>query len=447
MAALLSKAAKDGDVDTVAILMKENPGVVDKQHDGWTALHSAIVRSRVEVVKYMMENGADPDEENKFGMVPLVHAIDQNNYEIVRLLVEVGGANVMRFDGGMNTMAQRAKSRKDTDKRIVELLEKKEAERKKEIEEEKAEKARKRKEAAAKRAAEKEAGGGAKKKGKKGKGPPKKDAPQDPQEEQEEAGEEGKEKEGGADKEGGAPAGEEEAGGGAAAAGVPNVPCSKVSDLSGGESLMFTDHPKWKGPACFEVWTCGLVDPLHPPDHSQHSSANWAELNEHRARLDELIAGFRPDHIEDVWQSFVITAETLEANGVGGEGEDVARALTKVLAGAEGPGGGCTMQARVVKEGGIPEQHLFHPRFFKTGHSWDNNKRSKVKFATNKLRALCKTNSVKHVQFENSNLSVVDPREFMVGRLRQGGGLLVVSLYDDSEEHYHHGSFGRPAGY
>lgn len=93
-------------------------GVVDKQHDGWTALHSAIVRSRVvpprsvhwlrisgtniaqvEVVKYMMENGADPDEENKFGMVPLVHAIDQNNYEIVRLLVEVGGANVMRFDG------------------------------------------------------------------------------------------------------------------------------------------------------------------------------------------------------------------------------------------------------------------------------------------------------------------------------------------------------------
>jgi len=57
-----------------------------KNNDGWTPLHSAAYYGHFEIVKYLVEHGADIIAKNNDGLTPLQCAESKDNEEIVEYL-------------------------------------------------------------------------------------------------------------------------------------------------------------------------------------------------------------------------------------------------------------------------------------------------------------------------------------------------------------------------
>ena len=101
-------AVADDDVPSVKTLLDRHPELVRERYFGvaWkpepveglqfgnTALHTAVVNSRVELAKLLIENGADIDaigyEENKGLTPPIVLAAWEGSIEMLRLLLDAG---------------------------------------------------------------------------------------------------------------------------------------------------------------------------------------------------------------------------------------------------------------------------------------------------------------------------------------------------------------------
>lgn len=180
-------AARAGDVDSLRMILDSHPGVIDNPDSrlGWTAIHTAVIRGRTDVVKLLVQRGADVDKGNYNFLTPLFSAVSNHRkYEIIHALVVDGGANVLKLSNNAETILQVAE-KQECEKSVLKLLqthvEKAEAERAAKNAAEK----KKRAEAAAKRKAEREANGGVaakrKKKAKAKKSPTKK--PRSPPEE------------------------------------------------------------------------------------------------------------------------------------------------------------------------------------------------------------------------------------------------------------------------
>lgn len=95
-AARFFAACESGDVETVRRLAAENPTLVraadpDREHGGWTGLHSAAQKDRVEVVRLLLELGADPNARERGDNTPPLHwAAAGGNTGCVRALLDAG---------------------------------------------------------------------------------------------------------------------------------------------------------------------------------------------------------------------------------------------------------------------------------------------------------------------------------------------------------------------
>jgi uncharacterized protein len=92
----LIPASERGHVEVVRYLLSETDVDVDHVNDlGWTALLEAILLSdggprHQEIVRLLIENGADVDQADGAGVRPLAHARERGQSEIVALLEEAG---------------------------------------------------------------------------------------------------------------------------------------------------------------------------------------------------------------------------------------------------------------------------------------------------------------------------------------------------------------------
>jgi ankyrin repeat protein len=98
------EAAKDGDFTKVKAMMARNPKFVNAREPflSLAPLHGACYGGQFEMVKYLIENGAEVDARSDGGSTPLVEAVAQNNVQISKYLV-AHGADVNSKDSDGKT--------------------------------------------------------------------------------------------------------------------------------------------------------------------------------------------------------------------------------------------------------------------------------------------------------------------------------------------------------
>ena len=83
-------AARDGDVTTVVHMLKDGMPVDVSDGVGWTALHRATLRNRIDVIKLLLHEGADVNKQDDDKDTPLHWAARYNYTEVARLLIQNG---------------------------------------------------------------------------------------------------------------------------------------------------------------------------------------------------------------------------------------------------------------------------------------------------------------------------------------------------------------------
>lgn len=78
-----------GDFKMVISALKKGANV-DTRYRGWTALRWAIQENHIDIVKLLIDSGADIEDVDDIGFTILNTAIGTKNLEIVKILVEKG---------------------------------------------------------------------------------------------------------------------------------------------------------------------------------------------------------------------------------------------------------------------------------------------------------------------------------------------------------------------
>lgn len=104
-------ACEIGDIAAVASELKMDPALVSISNEkGWTPLIVACFHQRIEVVKALLEAGADPNRCAAKGTTPLMYAKTKSlhqtsDYRLLKLLIE-SGADCKRTDGAGMTVLE-----------------------------------------------------------------------------------------------------------------------------------------------------------------------------------------------------------------------------------------------------------------------------------------------------------------------------------------------------
>jgi ankyrin repeat protein len=103
--------AQKGDLDGVKALIERNPQLVNaKDENGRTPLHLACRGVHVEVVKYLVDKGADVNAGDSSKTVPLHSLAVRNNTEAIRLLLAKGAVIDAKDYGGHTALHYAAMS-------------------------------------------------------------------------------------------------------------------------------------------------------------------------------------------------------------------------------------------------------------------------------------------------------------------------------------------------
>ena len=101
-------AARNGDSFAVLTLLNTGIDINKKNKDGWTALHIAASKNRLEIVELLIENGAEVDSKGdpstvfiwQGGFTPLHYATVNGHKDIVELLINRGAQVNAKTDNG-----------------------------------------------------------------------------------------------------------------------------------------------------------------------------------------------------------------------------------------------------------------------------------------------------------------------------------------------------------
>jgi len=81
---------RGGHLEVVKLLLEHGADPNVKNRDGKTPLHNAASEGHLEVVKLLLERGADPNVKDDDGNTPLHNAAWRGHLEVVKLLLEHG---------------------------------------------------------------------------------------------------------------------------------------------------------------------------------------------------------------------------------------------------------------------------------------------------------------------------------------------------------------------
>ena len=82
-------AASTGDLEALDLFATLGMDINAVGPKGSTALHRAVSAGRVEIVRHLLERGANPDIADQSGRIPLVQAADSGSSDLVKLLLPV----------------------------------------------------------------------------------------------------------------------------------------------------------------------------------------------------------------------------------------------------------------------------------------------------------------------------------------------------------------------
>ncbi len=98
-------AAKKGNMKTVKSILKKDPSRLNAlNEEGYTALHWACMRAQWDVVKYLIDQGADLNVVGGDGGTQINWAVHHDNVNIIKLLVENGARLNIRNQWGMTEL-------------------------------------------------------------------------------------------------------------------------------------------------------------------------------------------------------------------------------------------------------------------------------------------------------------------------------------------------------
>ncbi|SIN82115.1 Ankyrin repeat-containing protein [Chryseobacterium scophthalmum] len=108
----LNHAINRGRYEIVKYIVERGANVNDLYDKNYSPLMSAVNGKNIEMVKLLLENGADVNLKDKYGNDALWKAVFNYNFEIVKLLVEAGAdpfkadshENYSNYDGAKDLM-------------------------------------------------------------------------------------------------------------------------------------------------------------------------------------------------------------------------------------------------------------------------------------------------------------------------------------------------------
>ena len=113
--------AQNNHPEAVRILIDGNAKIDDTRRRGGTALSFAADRGNLEIVRMLVENGADINvTDGEMGITPLMDSAYMNQYEVVKYLLEQGAGKTL-LDKSGNDALYYAKMRRNW--KIIQLLE------------------------------------------------------------------------------------------------------------------------------------------------------------------------------------------------------------------------------------------------------------------------------------------------------------------------------------
>ena len=86
-------AVETGDLSMVKELLSKDGNLLHaRSHDRETAIIKASENGRLDVVRFLLKNGANPNDEDatSAGQTPLIHASFNGHIEIIKLLLDAG---------------------------------------------------------------------------------------------------------------------------------------------------------------------------------------------------------------------------------------------------------------------------------------------------------------------------------------------------------------------
>jgi ankyrin repeat protein len=97
---IIHQAIELNNLEVLYYIVENGADVNLLNYDGNTPLLMAIEQQNLEIIQYLVENGADVNLENGDRYTPLLMAIEQQNLEIIQYLVENGADVNLEYSDG-----------------------------------------------------------------------------------------------------------------------------------------------------------------------------------------------------------------------------------------------------------------------------------------------------------------------------------------------------------